>query len=167
MTDITLLGIFPIGTGYRITLNDPTKSFEISVQDIEMYAKTGIVSSGLKEKINDLPGKLQEQILRTIVGEFKKSNSHGKKTEKKKEEVIVHKVRFSLKGVHYVEVSNNENLGFLKYNSELAPEFVNEVMTTDPDTGKNVKILPAPQIGQSKWDKLFDDDEKFEYIKYP
>ncbi|MEM3859399.1 MAG: hypothetical protein QW478_08325 [Candidatus Micrarchaeaceae archaeon] len=39
MIDITFLGVFPIGTGYRIALNEPTKSFEISVQDVEMYEK--------------------------------------------------------------------------------------------------------------------------------
>ncbi|MEM3860071.1 MAG: hypothetical protein QW478_11830 [Candidatus Micrarchaeaceae archaeon] len=85
----------------------------------------------------------------------------------KNEEIIVHKVRFSLEGIHYVEVSNNGILGFLRYNDKLPPEFIQEVMTTDPDTGKDVRILPAPQIGQSKWDRLFDDDEKLEYVKFP
>ncbi|MEM0134230.1 MAG: hypothetical protein QXU18_03250 [Thermoplasmatales archaeon] len=85
----------------------------------------------------------------------------------KKEEVIVHKVRFTLNGIHYVEISNNGTLGFLRYNDGLPPEFVQEIITVDPDTGKDVRILPAPQIGQSKWDRLFDDDEKFEYVKFP
>ncbi|MEM3192762.1 MAG: phage/plasmid primase, P4 family [Candidatus Parvarchaeota archaeon] len=75
MIDITFLGVFPIGTGYRIALNEPTKSFEISVQDVEMYAKTGLLPSGLREKMNGLPGKLQGQILREIIKEFKKRNS--------------------------------------------------------------------------------------------
>ncbi|MEM3860804.1 MAG: hypothetical protein QW478_15655, partial [Candidatus Micrarchaeaceae archaeon] len=85
----------------------------------------------------------------------------------KNEEIIVHKVRFSLEGIHYVEVSNNGTLGFLRYKDKLPPEFIQEVMTRDPDTGKDIRILPAPQIGQSKWDRLFDNDEKFEYIKFP
>ncbi|MEM4066623.1 MAG: hypothetical protein QXV17_07175 [Candidatus Micrarchaeaceae archaeon] len=86
---------------------------------------------------------------------------------KKKKGTIIHKVRFSLEGVHYVEISNNGDLGFLRYRDGSTPEFVREITTTDPDTGEDIKISPAPQIGQSKWEKLFDDDEKFEYVKFP
>ncbi|MEM3193289.1 MAG: hypothetical protein QW292_14620, partial [Candidatus Parvarchaeota archaeon] len=62
MTDIAFLGVFSLGAEYRINLSDSSKSFTVSIQDVEMYVKTGLLPSGLKEKISNLPGKLQRQI---------------------------------------------------------------------------------------------------------
>ncbi|MEM4090869.1 MAG: hypothetical protein QXQ46_09060 [Thermoplasmatales archaeon] len=54
MTNVAFLGVFSLGTEYRLILSDHAKSFEISVQDLEMYAKTGLLPSGLKEKMSRL-----------------------------------------------------------------------------------------------------------------
>ncbi|MEM3846623.1 MAG: phage/plasmid primase, P4 family [Candidatus Parvarchaeota archaeon] len=84
MTDIAFLGVFSLGAEYRINLSDSSKSFTVSIQDVEMYVKTGLLPSGLKEKISNLPGKLQRQILREIAKEFKKkNNSQGDESSEK------------------------------------------------------------------------------------
>ncbi len=94
------------------------------------------------------------------------SNKKLSKDSKNDGPKIIYKVKFNLEGVHYAEIDNFGFLRFVKYKNGKY-EIVSHVETFDPENDeKKIIIAPAPQIGQTKDDRIFDSD-KINYIRFP
>ena len=91
---------------------------------------------------------------------LKKNKEHGDKPN------ILYKTRFTYDGWHYCEFSDNGALCFLKYRDGQS-EIVLSVKIPDPDAeDSEITILPAPQIAQTKRDRVLQEDRN-EAVKFP
>ena len=99
------------------------------------------------------------------VEELKNAANQGKNN---KEEQKLFKTRFTYDGWHYCEFDYGGKLKFLKYrNSNGKSEVVNDVKVADPDDESTlITVLPAPQIAQTKRDRVLKEDQQ-EAIKFP
>ena len=88
-----------------------------------------------------------------------------KKKAKPKDETIA-RTRFSYAGYHYAEFSDNAILKFYKYREGYS-DVVSSVEISDPeDPKKKYKVIPAPQIAQTKRDRILQEQSN-EVIKFP
>ena len=90
-----------------------------------------------------------------------------KNDQDNKEKQKLYKTRFSHGGWHYCEFTDEKgSLLFLKYKNGQT-EVVPEVKIPDPDSeNSEITILPAPQIAQTKRDRILKED-RFESVKFP
>jgi len=137
----------------------------ITLEEAESIADgnypTGIKDSPLMENI---PFKVvYKQILKIL-----KKTSRGDKEEQEKQTTAC-RTRFTLDGIHYDEFLDavDGKLKFVKYKDGEILGDVESITTPDPDEpDKNVIVKPAPQIAQTKTDRIFEEDE-FDFIKFP
>ena len=122
---------------------------------------TGIKDSPLMENI---PFKVvYKQILKIL-----KKTTRGDKEEQEKQ-IVAYRTRFTFEGYHYDEFMDSVDgkLKFIKYKDGEILGDIESVTTLDPDEpDKNVIVKPAPQIAQTKTDRIFEEDE-FNFIKFP
>ena len=101
------------------------------------------------------------------IEEIEKS-AKGKKSKnsKKKGPETIAKTRFTYESFHYAEFNDNGILRFLKYRDDKI-EIVDSVEIPDPeDPKKKYKVVPAPQIAQTKKDRILSNSGQ-EVIKFP
>ena len=122
---------------------------------------TGIKDSPLMENI---PFKVvYKQILKIL-----KKTTRGDKEEQEKQ-TVAYRTRFTFDGIHYDEFLDpvDGKLKFIKYKDGTILGDAETITTQDPDEpNKNVIIKPAPQIAQTKTDRIFEEDE-FDFVKFP
>ena len=86
------------------------------------------------------------------------------KTEPKDE--VIYKTRFTYEGFNYAEFNDNGILKFLKYRDGYSG-VVDFMEVQDPEhKGKKIKVYPAPQIAQTKKDRIFQAPGQ-EAVKIP
>jgi len=122
---------------------------------------TGIKDSPLMENI---PFKvIYKQILKIL-----KKTTKGDKEEQEKQ-TVAYKTRFTYDGYHYDEFLDpvDGKLKFVKYKDREILGDVESITMPDPDEpDKDVIVKPAPQIAQTKTDRIFEEDE-FDFVKFP
>ncbi|MCL5782924.1 MAG: hypothetical protein M1476_03330 [Candidatus Thermoplasmatota archaeon] len=102
---------------------------------------------------------------RTNLDKLKKT-AKGKKDDSEDKPKVIHKTRFTIEDFHYAEFSDNGVLRFLKYRNGQT-ETVNSVEITDPeDPEKKYTVSPAPQIAQTKNDRILNNSIQ-DVIKFP
>ncbi len=92
----------------------------------------------------------------------------SKKSDAEKQENMsaIYKTRFNLDGFHYAEFSDDGQFRFLKYRDG-SFEVVDSVEVPDPeDSEKKYTVMPAPQIAQTKKDRILQEEET-ESVKFP
>ena len=137
----------------------------ITLEEAESIADgnypTGIKDSPLMENI---PFKVvYKQILKIL-----KKTSRGDKEEQEKQ-IVAYRTRFTFEGYHYDEFMDSVDgkLKFIKYKDGEILGDIESVTTLDPDEpDKNVIVKPAPQIAQTKTDRIFEEDE-LDFVKFP
>ncbi len=130
------------------------------IQDTITELKSNSVSHSVIKELEQFLREKKVQI-------SDKKPINGKKNNGEKDNVaIIHKTRFTVEGWHYAEFNDNGTLRFLKYKDGVA-EVVNSVEIPDPeDPEKKYKVVPAPQIAQTKNDRILQEQTN-EVIKFP
>ena len=94
-----------------------------------------------------------------------KESAKGKKDKPKGPETIA-KTRFTYNSFHYAEFNDSGVLRFLKYRGGFA-DVVDSVLIADPENlGEEIKVIPAPQIAQTKNDRIFQEQGN-DAVKFP
>lgn len=79
---------------------------------------------------------------------------------------VLYKTRFTFQGCHYAEFADHGTLKFIKYKDGKF-EVISEVKIPDPDDSDvDITVMPAPQIAQTKRDRILQED-KNDAVKFP
>jgi hypothetical protein len=111
--------------------------------------------------------------IENIQNNFSHPHNGNKQTKSDDEFITIPKTRFNLKSNYYDQIHDVYHDGdkrivinqFVKYNGNSKPTFAKQVETYD-DEGNRIVIIPSPQIGSRKLDKIFENDE-VDFIKFP
>jgi len=141
-------------------------TLDITDEDVKVITQGGELPSGIKNSpiIEGIP-------LQIILNEILKILKESKKRDKEKQgkQTIAYRTRFTFEGIHYDEFLDpvDGKLKFVKYKDREILGDVESITTPDPDEpDKDVIVKPAPQIAQTKTDRIFEKDE-FNFIKFP
>jgi hypothetical protein len=126
-----------------------------------------------KEEGGSGPQTFTKKYIKNLKNNFSHPHNGNKTTKSDGEFTTISKTRFKLKGYYYdqihdVEVDVDRRIvinQFVKYNGNSRPIFVKQAETYDEE-GNKIIIIPSPQIGSRKLDKIFENDE-VNFIRYP
>ena len=141
-------------------------ALDISEEDIKVITEGGELPSGIRNSplIEGIP-------LKVIYKEISKiMKSSMKKTEEKdRKQAVAYRTHFTYDGYHYDEFLDpaDNKLKFIKYKNGVILSDIESLAIPDPDEPeKEVVVKPAPQIAQTKTDRIFEEDQ-FDFVKFP
>jgi len=149
--------------GKRLKIITAKGTLTITLDEAESI-KSGNYPAGIKDSplMKDIPFAI---VYKEVSKILKKS---PKEEERNSENLtVVYKVRFTINGLHYAEIEDkNGKLKLLQYgNGNFL--VLDQVTISDPENPEREAIIrPAPQIAQTKMDRIFDED-RFSLVKFP
>ena len=139
--------------------NDTELGCALAEKEILTYEELKTGKTMLRKYKKQLGAELYLEVINFTPG---KENAE----EKQENESAIYKTRFNLDGFHYTEFSADGQFRFLKYSDGLF-EIVDSVEVPDPeDPEKKYTVMPAPQIAQTKKDRILQEEET-ESVKFP
>jgi len=138
----------------------------ISEEDVKIIIEKGELSLGFKNSpvIEGIPFKaIFKEISKIMKSSMKKTEEKGEK------QAVAYKTRFTYNGYHYDEFLDpaDNKLKFIKYKNGVILGDIESLAIPDPDEPeKEVVVKPAPQIAQTKTDRIFEEDQ-FDFVKFP
>jgi len=154
-----------INDGKRLKIITTKGTLTITLDEAQSIVD-GNYPSGIKDSplMENIPFKV---VYKEIIRILKKTTKGDK--EKQEKQAVAYKTHFTYDGHHYDEFLDpvDGKLKFIKYKDGTILGDVETVIIPDPDEpDKNVIVKPAPQIAQTKTDRIFEEDE-FDFIKFP
>ena len=159
-----LIAILNQNDKFRILTTKGT--LDITDEDVKVITQGSELPSGIKNSpiIEGIPLKI---ILNEILKILKESKKRNK--EKQEKQTVTYRTRFTFDGIHYDEFLDpvDGKLKFIKHQNGTILGDVKSLNILDPDElDKDIIVKPAPQIAQTKTDRIFEEDE-FDFIKFP
>jgi len=159
-----LIAILNENDKFRILTTKGT--LDISEEDVKVITEGGEFPSGIKNSpiIEGIPLKVIHREIAKILKESKKGDK-----DKQEKQIVAYKTRFTYDSYYYDEFLDpvDGKLKFIKYKNGTILGDIESLTIPDLDEpDKNVIVKPAPQIAQTKTDRIFEEDE-FDYVKFP